>query len=212
MLKPGWKTPLRPIPRISPSSMKPSCANSRKPMARPWWSSSSEKSCNAISARPTINRSGHSRDGCPRRCRDGGAGLPLGRCVPTDDVSNAGYACSLCIAALDETCEWVMLSDADDLMNKDSLIRLLADLKSEKSDVVLGGVDAIWDTGKPSERADYIKRLIAEYPKNKTSILFSWVGPIGKAIRKQLIVENGLKFESRLASYDVVFAARLASL
>jgi len=105
-----------------------------------------------------------------------------------------------------------MLSDADDLMNKDSLIRLLADLKSEKSDVVLGGVDAIWDTGKPSERADYIKRLIAEYPKNKTSILFSWVGPIGKAIRKQLIVENGLKFESRLASNDVVFAARLASL
>src|SRR5690554_3316357 len=40
------------------------------------------KSCSAISTRPTIDRSGHGRDGYPRRCRDGGAGLPLGRCVP----------------------------------------------------------------------------------------------------------------------------------
>src|SRR5690606_39532508 len=82
MPKPGWKTPLRPTPRISPSSMKPSCANSGKPMARPCWSSSSEKSCSAISTRPTIDRSGHGRDGYPRRCRDGGTGLPLGRWVP----------------------------------------------------------------------------------------------------------------------------------
>lgn len=128
------------------------------------------------------------------------------------EESNAGFARNLGIESLDENCEWVMFSDADDLMNYDNLIALINKLKYETADVVLTGVDARYNSGEPSARADYIKGLLTEYPHNSNNILFRWVGPIGKAIRKKVIDDNQLKYESRVASNDVVFSAKLAAL
>jgi len=128
------------------------------------------------------------------------------------EESNAGFARNLGIESLNEECEWVMFSDADDLMNYDNLIAVVSKLKYETADVVLAGVDARYNSGEPSTRADYIKELLAEYPHNNKSILFKWVGPIGKVIRKKVIDDNQLKYESRIASNDVVFSAKLAAL
>lgn len=126
--------------------------------------------------------------------------------------SNAGYARNIGISLLDEHCQWVMFSDADDLMNRPNLQKLITFLESEKSDVVLTGVNARFKNGKPSSRADYIKKLLNEFPGNSRRILFQWVGPIGKVVRKDFLINNQLRYESRIASNDVVFSAKLAAL
>jgi glycosyltransferase involved in cell wall biosynthesis len=130
----------------------------------------------------------------------------------TTQESNAGHARNIGIEAVSDDCEWIMFSDADDLMNKENLSALLEHLKSERADVVLCNVDAVWEDGSFSKRADYIEELLSKFPDNREEILFWWVGPIGKVIRKNIIDENKLRFESRIASNDVVFATRLAAL
>jgi len=128
------------------------------------------------------------------------------------DETNAGFARNLGIEALSNDCEWVMFADADDWMDRNNLEMLTKHLDLEEADVVLTGVDAKMLSGESSARADYIHKLFGGYPKNASEILFHWVGPIGKVIRKNLIDQNRLKYESRLASNDVVFSTKLAAL
>ncbi|GED44020.1 hypothetical protein HHA02_33490 [Cobetia marina] len=124
--------------------------------------------------------------------------------------NNAGTARNL---GLQNACgEWIIFADADDKFIKENFLLLLNTLYEEKkSDIIFYKCLALKEeTEEASNRASLYSNLLYVGADEYKNIAYNWLVPWGKAIRKDIIIKNNIKFDSRMASNDVMFSTRLA--
>jgi glycosyltransferase involved in cell wall biosynthesis len=127
-----------------------------------------------------------------------------------DKESNAGIARNIGLSHVNG--QWVLFADSDDefLDNAfDVFFKTASDYRD--SDVVLFRCRSLDEVRNPSSRADKVNSLIECYPDNIDTILYEWLVPWGKLIKFDLIEDNKLRFDSCLASNDVMFSTKLAA-
>lgn len=109
--------------------------------------------------------------------------------------------------------EWVLFADADDVFLHKAFDEIeKAVEKNPLADVVLFKCVSLKENGERGVRADALSALLNEFPKNSKTILYHWLVPWGKLIKRQLLVRGEVWFDSCLASNDVMFSTKLASL
>ena len=127
-----------------------------------------------------------------------------------DKESNAGIARNIGLSHVNG--QWVLFADSDDefLDNAfDVFFKTASDYRD--SDVVLFRCRSLDEVRNPSSRAEKVNSLIECYPDNIDTILYEWLVPWGKLIKFDLIEDNKLRFDSCLASNDVMFSTKLAA-
>ena len=127
-----------------------------------------------------------------------------------DEESNAGIARNIGLSHVNG--QWVLFADSDDefLDNAfDVFFKTASDYRD--SDVVLFRCRSLDEVRNPSSRAEKVNSLIECYPDNIDTILYEWLVPWGKLIKFDLIEDNKLRFDSCLASNDVMFSTKLAA-
>lgn len=125
--------------------------------------------------------------------------------------SNAGVARNIGLDHCEG--EWVIFADSDDeFLNGAFEIILKAISRYDGDDVILFECSSLNENREPSTRADKVNYLIANFPINIETILYEWLVPWGKLIKLNLIRIHKLRFDSCLASNDVMFSTRLAAI
>lgn len=131
--------------------------------------------------------------------------------VNSTSQSNAGVARNTGISIAKG--KWILFADSDDCFS-DNAFSLFKSALNERDnmDVVLFNCYAKKEGGEDSTRADVVQFLMRQFPNNYDNVLYYWVVPWGKAIKRSIIDENGLFFDSCVAANDVMFSTRLAGV
>jgi glycosyltransferase involved in cell wall biosynthesis len=124
-------------------------------------------------------------------------------------VHNAGVARNVALEYCNS--EWVIFADSDDEFCSENLNEFISKFGFESCDVVYFGVDSFDElTKKPTIKCKLYKEMISSFPLGKEKLSFQWQVPWGRAIRKEFLEDRYIMFESRVASNDVEFSAKLA--
>lgn len=108
--------------------------------------------------------------------------------------------------------EWVLFADSDDVFQEHAFYYVeKAAVHNENADVVLFRCASLTESGGRGARADYLLNLLKDFPENKDTILYEWLVPWGKLIRRDVLRSNDIWFDSCLASNDVMFSTKLAT-
>ena len=127
-----------------------------------------------------------------------------------DEESNAGIARNIGLGHVNG--QWVLFADSDDEFLDNAFdVFLKTALDYRDFDVVLFRCRSLDEVRNPSSRAEKVNSLIECYPDNIDTILYEWLVPWGKLIKFDLIEDNKLRFDSCLASNDVMFSTKLAA-
>ena len=127
-----------------------------------------------------------------------------------DEESNAGIARNIGLSHVNG--QWVLFADSDDEFLDNAFdVFLKTALDYRDFDVVLFRGRSLDEVRNPSSRAEKVNSLIECYPDNIDTILYEWLVPWGKLIKFDLIEDNKLRFDSCLASNDVMFSTKLAA-
>jgi len=127
-----------------------------------------------------------------------------------DEESNAGIARNIGLSHVNG--QWVLFADSDDEFLDNAFdVFFKTALDYRDFDVVLFRCRSLDEVRNPSSRAEKVNSLIECYPDNIDTILYEWLVPWGKLIKFDLIEDNKLRFDSCLASNDVMFSTKLAA-
>ena len=127
-----------------------------------------------------------------------------------DKESNAGIARNIGLSHVNG--QWVLFADSDDEFLDNAFdVFFKTALDYRDFDVVLFRCRSLDEVRNPSSRAEKVNSLIECYPDNIDTILYEWLVPWGKLIKFDLIEDNKLRFDSCLASNDVMFSTKLAA-
>lgn len=123
----------------------------------------------------------------------------------------AGYARNL--GLIKAKGKWLFFVDADDYLLPGCFETIDKYLNSS-ADIIYFGLDSIYaDSGEPAQRHRFIEGLIKRVMEESSddrheNIRFKHVGPIGKLIRRTMVVDNNIKFDEVLYSNDVMFSVK----
>ena len=105
--------------------------------------------------------------------------------------------------------KWLLFADADDYYTKDAFDVFYECINTD-AEVVYTGMGGIYlDTGEPSERGDYYKRLVHGYCEGDISELGLRIGftsPCCKMVSHALVDREGLRYDEVRASNDAFFS------
>jgi len=125
--------------------------------------------------------------------------------------SNAGIARNIGLKHIKGS--WVFFADADDQFTANSFDTFYESIPEHSdSDVILFMCCSLRESGEVGDRADNLIHLIEKYPQNRNTILYEWLVPWGRLIKASVLKKNELRFDSCIASNDVMFSTRLAAV
>lgn len=105
--------------------------------------------------------------------------------------------------------EWVLFADADDFY-VDNFIQLVDDNSQTDADIVYFNVKSVMseDITKPAKRNESKNHLFERYEQTgeEISLRCGYCEPWGKMVRRQLIVDNNIKFDETRVSNDYYFS------
>ena len=136
-------------------------------------------------------------------------------CAPPDDARNAGAARNAGLARA--TGDWVFFVDADDLPTPDYLRTAIASGERTGADVVAFRADEVDDRTGDRTPLPYLARLVP-WADGKVHALdelgdarFTTLGiaPWNKAVRRDFLLRNGIRFQSIARSNDLAFTVEL---
>ena len=136
-------------------------------------------------------------------------------CAPPDDARNAGAARNAGLARA--TGDWVFFVDADDLPTPDYLRTASASGERTGADVVAFRADEVDDRTGDRTPLPYLARLVP-WADGKAHTLdelgdarFTTLGiaPWNKAVRRDFLLRNGIRFQSIARSNDLAFTVEL---
>lgn len=111
--------------------------------------------------------------------------------------------------------KWLFFADSDDYFAEgynDILNRYL----NSDYDMVYFMPDSVsLETGKPAHRHEAYKRLLEKYLTNKNDknlyeLIFTYITPWGKLIRRDIVLNNGIVFDDTIVANDVMFMTQSA--
>lgn len=129
----------------------------------------------------------------------------------TTNSYNAGVARNIALSNCES--DWVIFADADDEFVTKNLNEFIEKVICDDFDMIFFGVDSIDEsTSYSTDKCKPYKVRVKKFPENERTIAFGWEVPWGRAIKRKFLEINNIWFESRSASNDVEFSARLAVL
>lgn len=138
-------------------------------------------------------------------------------CAPPDDARNAGAARNAGLARA--VGEWIFFVDADDLPAPDYLAAAVEAGARTTADIVAFRADEVDDRTGARTPLPYLARLVP-WADGKAHALdelgearFTTLGiaPWNKAVRRDFLLRNGLRFQSIARSNDLAFTVELLS-
>lgn len=125
--------------------------------------------------------------------------------------------------------EWIIFCDSDDYMEPNALQTLYEKGNEEQADVVFGDVNLVYEDGRTktvafykneftTEDNDTISSLIkADFSRGycfdppKEGAAFGYGGPWNKLVKRNLLVDNGIVFDTKLKGIfdDILYTAYL---
>lgn len=138
-------------------------------------------------------------------------------CAPPDDARNAGAARNVGLARA--TGEWVFFVDADDLPEPDYLAASIEAGERTGADIVAFRADEVDDRTGARNPLPYLRRLVP-WADGRAHALdelgdrrFMTLGlaPWNKAVRRDFLLRNGIRFQSIARSNDLAFTVELLS-
>jgi glycosyltransferase involved in cell wall biosynthesis len=107
--------------------------------------------------------------------------------------------------------EWVFFADADDYFVRDGLSTILSSINKAcaETDIIFFGLTSNNEIDNSvGKRHELWSQCIEKWHKNgdESGLRYRWTGPVGKAIRYDLIKNYQIKFDSLEASNDVLFS------
>ncbi|TKD62626.1 glycosyltransferase family 2 protein [Cobetia marina] len=130
--------------------------------------------------------------------------------LDNDSDYNAGTARNLALNHVNG--KWVIFADADDAFIQENFCLLKMELiNSDDIDLVFFKCISLFENnGNKSPRADFYNDLLDANTIQERILAYNWVVPWGKAIKRSLIEKYNIKFDSRIASNDVMFSTKIA--
>lgn len=104
--------------------------------------------------------------------------------------------------------KWLIFADADDFFTPQAFDIFYSHLDDE-ADLIYFKSDSVYDdTLEPSDRNVLFNGYIDDYVSGKLSemgVRLSYLVPWGKMVRKDLVLQNSIRFDEVLAANDVYF-------
>jgi len=113
------------------------------------------------------------------------------------------------------TGKWIMFADADDYFLPSFWECLEKYLQSESDIVYFSPISENKIDDKKAKRHLIYKKLVDEYcgyptRKNEVRLRYLWDSPWSKLVRRELIVQNNIRFDETLVANDVMFSMQVA--
>ncbi len=111
--------------------------------------------------------------------------------------------------------EWLLFADADDYF-LDTLWNVLIKYTKETADIIFFAPTSVsLETGEKSDRHRYGQSLVEGYLtkkdiKSKALLRYGFDSPCSKLIRKSIVTENNIVFDTTKVANDVMFSAKCA--
>ena len=108
---------------------------------------------------------------------------------------------------------WLLFADADDRFT-DDMYDIISEYKDSESDIIYFKTDSVnISTGEKSYRHttynDTVQRYLDEGShENELYLRQGSVNPWGKMIKRELVVENGIRFDETIVANDVTFSTQ----
>ena len=109
--------------------------------------------------------------------------------------------------------KWVLFADADDYFTI-HLKNLLIDNIESDADIIYFNADSRDENGKQTYRHLRYSKLVYDFlndNKKENALKYYFTPPWAKMIKRDLIVQNNIKFDEIVASNDVMFSLKTAS-
>jgi len=109
--------------------------------------------------------------------------------------------------------KWVLFADADDYFTT-NLENLLIDNIESDADIIYFNTDSRDENGKQTYRHLRYSKLVYDFlndNKKENALKYYFTPPWAKMIKRELIVENNIKFDEIIASNDVMFSLKISS-
>lgn len=104
---------------------------------------------------------------------------------------------------------WICFADSDDLFDSSALNDLIDKLHRSGSDLIYTRSRSFRPDGEPGQRHLGVNSLLDAASRGDTNCLVQFYPPWAKFIRRSLLEEKGIRFETTRVSNDVIFSARL---
>ena len=108
--------------------------------------------------------------------------------------------------------KWVLFADADDYFTI-HLKNLLIDNIESDADIIYFNTDSRDENGKQTYRHLRYSKLVYDFlndNKKENALKYYFTPPWAKMIKRDLIVQNNIKFDEIVASNDVIFSMKTA--
>ena len=109
--------------------------------------------------------------------------------------------------------KWVLFADADDYFTI-HLKSLLIDNIESDADIIYFNTDSRDENGKQTYRHLRYSKLVCDFlddNKKENALKYYFTPPWAKMIKRDLIIQNNIKFDEIVASNDVMFSLKTAS-
>lgn len=109
--------------------------------------------------------------------------------------------------------QWLIFADADDFFCPNAF-DVFDQFKESDKDLIYFKVNSVYDdTLEPNDRGDMFSGIIDSLKKGNIDIIrakLAYTVPWGKMIKRDLVVENKIKFDEVIAANDVYFSTLVA--
>lgn len=131
--------------------------------------------------------------------------------IQDTECKGAGYARNQGLAQAQG--EWVIFADADDYFMPNAFDILDWHLKDAVDVIYCNATSRYTDTGKPALRAHHVQRMIQDFIKSggkkESDLRFNFHEPWAKMIKRTLIEEYQLQFDTTRWANDVMFTTKI---